>query len=100
METFHELFFHTMEFGLSRSLFTNFFHTMEFRLSRSLFTNFSLIRWNSGYHGAFSRIFLSYDGIQVIAEPFHELFFYTMEFTRRIIWGKTLSIYITKRICI
>jgi hypothetical protein len=34
-----------------------FFHTVEYRLSRSLFTNFSFTRWNIGYHGAFSRIF-------------------------------------------
>jgi hypothetical protein len=49
---FHEFFFHTMEFRLSRSLsqtFTIFFHMMEFRLSRSLsqtFTNFCFTQWN------------------------------------------------------
>jgi hypothetical protein len=53
---------------------------MEFRLSRSLFTNFSLTRRNSGYQGAFSRTFLSHDGIMAIREPFHELFFHRMEF--------------------
>jgi hypothetical protein len=60
MEPFHEFFFHTIEFWLSQSLFTNFFffhdgilaitepfHDFFFvmtgsRLSRSLFTNFSL----------------------------------------------------------
>jgi hypothetical protein len=45
--------------------------------------NFSFTRWNSGYHGAF-----------------HEFFFHMMEFTRHMIWGKTLFIYITKSIYI
>jgi hypothetical protein len=101
-EPFHELFFHTMEFWLSWSLFTNFsfaqwnfgyhkapshtiptimepfrelfFHTMEFRLSWSLFTNFSFTRSNFGYHKAPSHTILA------ITEPFRELFFHTMEF--------------------
>jgi hypothetical protein len=56
---------------LSQSLFTNFsFFPMKLRLSRSLFTNFSFTRWNFGYHGAFSRIFLSHDGISAIMKPF------------------------------
>jgi hypothetical protein len=73
MEPSRELFFHIMEFRLSRSLFTIFFHMMEFRLSRSLswtslshdgilaimepFKNFSFTRWNFGYHGAFRKLF-------------------------------------------
>jgi hypothetical protein len=28
------------------------------------------MRWNIGYHGAFSRIFLSHGGISAITEPF------------------------------
>jgi hypothetical protein len=60
----------TVEFRLSRSLW----------LSRSLFTNFSFTQWNFGYHGAFSRSFLSHDGILAITEPFHELLFHMMEF--------------------
>jgi hypothetical protein len=71
-EAFHTNFFSffTMEFWLSRSLFHEFFfHTMESRLSRSLFTNFSFTRWNLGYHGAFSRFFLSHDGISAIEGP-------------------------------
>jgi hypothetical protein len=67
-EAFHELFFQTMEFWLSRSLSQTFlsndgilaikafhelfFQTMEFWLLRSL-----------------SRIFLSHDGILAITEP-------------------------------
>jgi hypothetical protein len=73
---------------------------VESRLSQSLFTNFSFTWWNLGYHGAFSRIFLSHGGISAITEPFHELFFHTMEFTKCTIWGKTLFIYITKSIYI
>jgi hypothetical protein len=79
-----------------------FFHMMEFWLSRSLFTNFSFTRWNFGYHGAFSQTFFSHDEISAITEPFsysHE-FVSTTEFTRHTIWGKTLFIYITKSIYI
>jgi hypothetical protein len=46
----------------------------------AFFANFSFSRWNFGYHGAFSRTFLSHDGISAITEPFHKLFFHTMEF--------------------
>jgi hypothetical protein len=52
---------------------------MEFRLSQSLFMNF-FIWWNFGYHGAFSRTFLSHNGISAIMEPSRELFFHIMEF--------------------
>jgi hypothetical protein len=41
--------------------------------------NFSFTWWNLGYHGAFSRIFLSHGGISAITEPFHELFFNMVE---------------------
>jgi hypothetical protein len=87
---------------------------MEIWLSRSLFTNFYFSRWNSGYQGAFhtnfsfflaikepsTRTFLFRDGILAIKEPFHELFFFTIEFTKCMIWGKTLFTYITKSIYI
>jgi hypothetical protein len=60
-----------MELWLSRSLSHElFFFTVEFWLSWSLFTNFSFARWNSGYHEAFSQIFLSHGGISSIMEPF------------------------------
>jgi hypothetical protein len=68
-QSFHEFFFHTMEFCLSRSLFTNFSHdgisaikepshelfffTMEYRLSRSPFHEI-FARWNLCYQGTFS----------------------------------------------
>jgi hypothetical protein len=65
---------------LSQSLFGNFSSfTTGFRLLQSLFTGFSFTRWNLGYHGAFSRIFLSHDGISAITKPFHQFFFHTME---------------------
>jgi hypothetical protein len=73
---------------------------IELRLSRSLFMNFSFIRWNSGHNGAFSRIFLSYNGTQAITEPFTNFSFTRWNFARHIIWGKTLFIYITKSIYI
>jgi hypothetical protein len=62
--------------------------------------NFSFTWWNLGYHGAFSRIFLSHGGISAITEPFHEFFFHMVEFTKCTIWGKILFIYITKSIYI
>jgi hypothetical protein len=52
----HELFFHTMEFWLSRSLLMNFFFfTLESRLSWSLFTNHNGIHkmrdlWEASFH--------------------------------------------------
>jgi hypothetical protein len=91
------------------------FFTMEFWLSRSLSHElFLFLRWNSGYHEAFlTNFFFFYDGILAITKPFsqtfffstmefwlsrslsHELFlFFTMEFSRYAIWGKTLFIYI------
>jgi hypothetical protein len=60
----------TVGFSLSQSLW----------LSRSIFTNFPFTRWNFGYHGAFSQIYLSHDGISAITEPFHEFLFDTTEF--------------------
>jgi hypothetical protein len=86
--------------AITKLLYKLFFHTMEFWPSRSLFTNFSFTRWNFGHHGAFLPTFLSHNGISAITESFsnfHE-FFLTMEFTRHTILGKTLFIYITKSI--
>jgi hypothetical protein len=68
-----------MEFWLSGSLSHEpfSFFTMEFWLSGSLSHEpFSFSRWNLGYHRAFSRIFLSHDGISAITEPFHDFFFH------------------------
>jgi hypothetical protein len=75
-EPFHELFFFTMESRLSQSLFTKFLYMLEFWLSRSLLMNFSFIQWSSAYHEAFSRTFLSHDGILAITKPSHELFLF------------------------
>jgi hypothetical protein len=44
------------------------------------------------------QTFRSHDGISTITKPFTKFFFDTMEFARRVIWGKTLFIYITKSI--
>jgi hypothetical protein len=79
---FHELFFHTMEFRLSRSLSQNFLSYDGISAITENFMNFSFIRWNFGYHGAFQKILSRWN------------------FTRRMIWGKTLFIYITKSIYI
>jgi hypothetical protein len=110
-------FFFTMEYWLSRSLFHElffFFHdgisairepfsrtfsffTMEFRLSRSLSHELFLFsRWNFGYQEAFlTNFFFFHDGISAITEPFSRTFsFFTVEFSRHAIWGKTLFIYI------
>jgi hypothetical protein len=38
------------------------------------------------------------DGISATTEPFHDIFFHTMEFTKCTNWGKTLFIYIRKSI--
>jgi hypothetical protein len=65
--------------AITKPSYELFFYTMEFWLSRSLFTNFSFTRWNLGYHGAFSRIFLSHDEIPAITKPFHEFCFHMME---------------------
>jgi hypothetical protein len=90
--------FFTMEFWLPGSLsheiflflqwnsgYQEAFHTNSFLFSRwnsgyqEAFHEFSFTWWNLGYHGAFSRIFLSHDGISAITEPFHESFFHMME---------------------
>jgi hypothetical protein len=60
----------TVRFRLSRS----------HRLSRSPFTFFPFSYWNCVYHRAFHELFLSYDGILAIREPFTNFFFHTMEF--------------------
>jgi hypothetical protein len=99
----HELFlfFHDGILAITEPFHVFFFpFTMEFWLSRSLLTIFSFTQWNLGYHGAFSRIFLSHNGILAITEPSHEFFFHTMECTKCTIWGETLFIYITKSIYI
>jgi hypothetical protein len=46
------------------------FPTIEFRLSLSLLRKFSFTRWNSGYHGAFHKFFLSHARSLAITEPF------------------------------
>jgi hypothetical protein len=71
----------TVGFMLSRSprLSQNPF-TYNSGYHGAFFTNFSFSRWNFGYHGAFSRTFLSHNGISSMTQPFHELFFHTMEF--------------------
>jgi hypothetical protein len=68
---FHELFFHTMEFRLSRSLSRTFLSHNGIAAITEPFMNFSFARWNFGYHGAF-----------------HEFFFHTMEFqlSRSLSW--------------
>jgi hypothetical protein len=98
----HEPFsFFTVEFWLSGSLSDELFLFRDGILAiRKPFTNFSFTWWNLGYHGAFSRnflshggisaitepfheIFLSHGGISVITEPFHEIFFHMMEFLKK-----------------
>jgi hypothetical protein len=69
-----------------------FFLTMEFRLSRSLFTNFLFLSGISAITGPFHEFFFL-NGISAIKEPFH-----MMKFTKCVNWGKTLFIYITKSI--
>jgi hypothetical protein len=98
---FHDetLSFFMMEFWLSRSLshepssfsrwifgYQEAFLTNLFLFSRwnsgyqeAFLTNFSFTWWNLGYHGAFSRFFLSHGGISAIKEPFHEFFFHMVE---------------------
>jgi hypothetical protein len=66
---------------------------VESRLSQSLFTNFSFTWWNLGYHGDFSRIFLSHDGIlkkdaRCGEESFH---IYHKEYLHRIRLVKNLA---------
>jgi hypothetical protein len=78
---FHKLFlFHDRIMDITKPFTRTLpFFTMELWLSQSLVTIFSFTRWNSGYHEASSRIFLSHDGISAITEPFHEFFFHMME---------------------
>jgi hypothetical protein len=64
-----------MGFWLSRSLSDKlFFHDGILAI-----TSFSFTWWNLGYHEAFSRIFLSHDGISATTKSFHEFFFRMME---------------------
>jgi hypothetical protein len=94
--------FFTIELWLSGSLSHKLFlfSRWNFGYQGAFLMNFSFSWWNFGYHGAFSQIFLSHGGILAIIEPFHEFFFHMMEFTKCTIWGKILSIYITKSIYI
>jgi hypothetical protein len=66
----HNFLFHDGILDITKPFHELFFFTMEFWLSGSLFTNFSFSRWNSGYQEAFSRTFLFHDGILAIKERF------------------------------
>jgi hypothetical protein len=73
-------FFHDGILAIKKPITRTFsFFMIGSRLSRSLSTNFFFTWWNFSYHRAFSRTFLSYDGISAITQPFHELFFLMME---------------------
>jgi hypothetical protein len=89
-----------MEFWLSRSLSHERF--LFSRWNSGYHELFLFSRWNSGYHEAFLTNFFSFqDGTLAITKPFSRTFsFFTMEFSRYAIWGKTLFIYITKSIYI
>jgi hypothetical protein len=107
-----------MEFWLLRSPFsTNFsFSRWNSGYQGAFHKNFSSSRWNFGNHEAlfsqtffhdgilaikepFTQTFLLHDRILAIMKPFfHELFFFTMEFTKCTNLGKTRFIYITKSI--
>jgi hypothetical protein len=78
---FHmNIFFLTMEFWLSRSLSHELFlfHDGILAIKKPFTRTFSFSWWNSGYQGAFHTNF----------------FFFTMEFSECMIWGKTPFIYI------
>jgi hypothetical protein len=118
-EALHTIFF-TMEFWLSRSLSYELFSffTMEFWLSGSLshelFIFFMMEFWLSG--SLSHELFFFHDGILAIRKPFTRTFlfsrwnsgyqeafhtkfsFFTMEFSKYAIWGKTLFIYISQRV--
>jgi hypothetical protein len=54
--------------------------------------NFSFTWWNLGYHGAFSRIFLSHDGIQKMHDVGEDSFhIYHKEYLHRIRLVKNLA---------
>jgi hypothetical protein len=95
-------FFHDGILAITKPFSRTFsFFTMEFRLSRSLSHGlFPLSRWNSGYHEAFlTNFFFFHDGILAIMKPFSRTFsFFTMEFWKYAIWGKTLFIHISQRV--
>jgi hypothetical protein len=115
---FHNLFFFSRwNFGYQEDFFTNFsFFTMEFWLSGSLFHElfFTMEFWLSG--SLFHELFFFHDGILAIRKPFSRTFifsrwnsgyqeafftnfsFFTMEFWKYAIWGKTLFIYISQRV--
>jgi hypothetical protein len=80
---YHEAFLVAFSHGGTSSItepFHEIFHTVEYRLLRSLFTNFSFTRQDIVYHKAFSRIFLSRGGISAITKPFHEFFFHAVRY--------------------
>jgi hypothetical protein len=65
---------------------------MESQLSRSLFTNSSFTQWNLDYHRAFSRIFLSHDGIHKMHDLGEDSFhIYHKEYLHRILLVKNLA---------
>jgi hypothetical protein len=75
-----------MDFWLSGSLSHEpfLFHDGILAIMKPFSRTFYFSRWNSGYEEAFLTNF----------------FFFTMEFSKYAIWGKTLFIYITKSIYI
>jgi hypothetical protein len=114
------LFLHDGILAITKPFFTNFisFFTMEFWLSRSLFSRtFFFHNGILAITKPFSRTFFFHDGILAITKPFftnfisfftmefwlsrslsHELSFFTMEFWKYAIWGKTLFIHISQRV--
>jgi hypothetical protein len=89
---FHELFFDTMEFRLSRSLSRTFPSHDGISAITELVTNFSFTRWYFGYHEpftnfSFTRWYFGYHGA-----------FSWWNFAKHRIWGKTLFIYISQRV--
>jgi hypothetical protein len=63
---------------LSWSLFTNSssFHDRILAITKPFTRTFSFTWWNLGYHGAFSRIFLSHGRILAIKKPFTRTFLF------------------------
>jgi hypothetical protein len=100
----HELFFHdgilAIRKPFSRTFF--FFSRWNSGYQEAFLTNsFLFSRWNSGYQEAFlTNFFLFFhDGFLAIRKPFSQTFsFFTMEFSKYAIWGKTLYIYISQRV--
>jgi hypothetical protein len=92
MKPFHEFLFHEGILAIKEPSTRTFLYTMEFWLSRSLFTNFIFTQWNSGYHEAFSRISLSRDGIHKMYDLGEDTFhIYHKEYLHRICVVKNLA---------